>query len=228
MRPRYSPQFAEAPVYDDRYEAGGVLAGRLMKYRRRRGRLVLAISGPGVEVALPIAQALHASLDLVIPTLLPIPQRPESSFGAVLDDTIVVNDGLAANWGLGPDQIRHIARDVWDAAVHRMRRLRGDERLPDPRGKIVIFADDGLGLGFPILAAVEWASRRKAREIVVALPVAPKYDLERLIPLVSEVVCPVQSDAWNLYIASFFRRWQKPTDEQLSQQIRLARMDAAG
>lgn len=207
-------------VYHNRYEAGRRLARDLSKYRRRKTLLILAVSVQGVEVALPVAESLRAPLDLVISQLLPIPEQPQSSFGAVVEDVVVLDDGLLRLWGLGPEQVGHIAADVWDEARHRMQFLRGDRPPPDVRGRTVIVTDDGLAIGFPILAAIEWVLKRQPRDVIVAIPVAPRHEIERLIPLVSEVVCPIQRDTWSLSIAAFYGLWQVPSDEKIARLLR--------
>lgn len=216
----YQPHYPKYPMYQDRQHAGVVLVRSLAKYRRRKTLLVLAISGPGVEVGLPIAQMLRAPMDLVISSLLPIPDRPESSFGAVLEDAIVVNDGLVAGWRLDPAKIEHIVIDARDAARHRMLRIRGRGPLPEVRGKTVVIVDDGLAVGFPLVAAVEWTIKKKPRDVVVAVPVAPRHEITRLVPLVSEVVCPVQRDTWNLYIPAFYSHWDVPKDDEVAAYLR--------
>ncbi len=222
MVAEYSPYYPDQPAYVDRYQAGRELTALLASYRRRKTLLVLAISGEGLEVALSIAQNLHAPVDLLLSGLLPIPQRPESSLGAVVEDTFVLNDGLVSSWGLTTGQVLHAVRDVQDQVKHRMQRLRGDKPLPNIRGKTVIIADDGQGIGFPIMAAVEWAIKHKPRAIVIAIPVAPKYDIKRLAPLVSEVVCPIQTSQWNLSIAGFYRRWKEPSEAEIAANLRMA------
>jgi len=220
--PRANEVQPSQEIYRDRFDAGRQLAKGLSKYRRRKTLFVLAISSQGVEVAISVAQTLHAPVDLVISSLLPIPAQPQASFGAVVEDTVVVDDGLVRLWSLSSSEIAHIVADARHGATDRMLRLRGSRPLPDLKGKTVIITDDGLAIGFPILAAVEWTLKQKPRGVVAAIPVAPRHEIDRLAQLVSEVVCPIQRDTWNLFVAAFYRVWTEPSDDEVASLLRQA------
>ncbi len=213
---------AEAPVFDNRLQAGKELAKHLTRYRAKKDVVVLAISKEGVEVAFSIAQALKVSMDLVISHLLSVPQRRETAFGAVTQDIVVLNDGLVSQWELKRDAIRELAKDAQDDIRHEMLRYRGERPAPDLSNKTVIIADDGMGLGFPIISAVVWAKRAKPKRVIVAVPVSPLFEVQRLRQLADEVICPVAPDVWGLRIATFYRRWEEPTDAEIKSLVEAA------
>ncbi len=90
----------QQPIFESRYDAGSQLATKLGEYKNQPV-VVLAIPNGGLPVALQVALALGANLDLVISRKLPIPLRPEGGFGAVADDgTIIYNQEVLKKLGL--------------------------------------------------------------------------------------------------------------------------------
>ena len=71
-------------MFKDRAEAGRILAQRLKSYRGTRV-VVLALPRGGVEIALPIARALGAPLDLIIPRKIGHPSSPEYAIAAIAE-----------------------------------------------------------------------------------------------------------------------------------------------
>ena len=85
------------PLFENRYDAGRKLAEKLMSYTGGN-IIVLGIPNGGVAVALSVALALDAHLDLVISRKIPLPLSPEGGFGSVTDDgTLILNDEVSIN-----------------------------------------------------------------------------------------------------------------------------------
>ncbi|MBI2955652.1 MAG: phosphoribosyltransferase [Chloroflexi bacterium] len=206
---------AKAPEYEDRLQAGQSLAKLLVKYQGKKDVIVLAISKGGVEVAFSLAQRLKAPMDIVISRLLRVPQQPETAFGAVTQDVVILNYALAAQWGIKRDAIRHLARDAQDEASDEMSVYRGARPVPELANKTVIIADDGMALGFPTISACNWVKRGNPRDVIVAVPVSPLFEVQRLRPLVDDVICPITYDTWGLRIGTFYRKWRIPTDAEI-------------
>ena len=70
----------------------------------------------------------------------------------------------------------------------RERTYRGDLPPVELTGKTIILVDDGLATGSSMRAAVKAASGRRARRIVVAVPVGPAEAVRDLARLADEVV----------------------------------------
>jgi putative phosphoribosyl transferase len=71
-------------VFRDRAEAGRRLAERLVHLKDARP-VVFALPRGGVPVALPVAEALGAPLDLLLVRKLGAPGQPELALGAVVE-----------------------------------------------------------------------------------------------------------------------------------------------
>ncbi len=61
-------------TYQDRQEAGRVLAEQLVSYRDRPDVLVLGLARGGVPIAAEVAAHLHAPLDVFVVRKLGVPQ----------------------------------------------------------------------------------------------------------------------------------------------------------
>jgi adenine/guanine phosphoribosyltransferase-like PRPP-binding protein len=138
----------------DRRDAGCKLAARLLPFAGERP-IVIALPRGGVPVAVEVARALDAPLDILAVRKLGAPANPEYGVGAITEDgTAVLNTETARRVGM--------TRQALDASVEReVKELRrrvesyrdGRQRI-DVRGRTVIVVDDGLATGLTDLAAV--------------------------------------------------------------------------
>src|SRR5436190_22442934 len=88
-----------AVPFRDRTEAGHLLATRLLRYANRPDVIVLALPRGGVPVALEVAKALNAPLDVFLVRKLGVPGYEELAMGAIASGGVrVINrdvtDGL--------------------------------------------------------------------------------------------------------------------------------------
>ena len=176
-------------LFRNRVEAGRKLAMALADYKGKEV-VVLGIPRGGVVVASEVARALGAPLDLVVTRKIEAPGEPEYALGAVTQEGDVIMDrqaaeSLGASQAYLEDQIRKKREEVKE----RMERLRGNAPYPELEGKVVIIVDDGIATGSSVGAAVISVKKRKPREIVVAVPVAPADSVKTLSEEGAKVVC---------------------------------------
>src|SRR5688500_11066491 len=69
--------------FNDRYEAGRVLASALEAWRGQSDLVVLALPRGGVPVAWEVAQGLQAALDVLVVRKLGFPGQEELAMGAI-------------------------------------------------------------------------------------------------------------------------------------------------
>lgn len=179
------------PLFKDRRDAGQQLA-RTVRELHLDTPLVLALPRGGVPVAREVADALDAPLDLVLVRKLGVPGQPELAFGAVVDGVtphMVLNEDIVAAAHLGADDINSVmVREL--AEIDRRRKLYFGDRAPsDPKGRDVVVVDDGLATGATARAALEALRRAGARELVLAVPLAPAETLQRLAGAADTLVC---------------------------------------
>ena len=201
-------------VYENRFDAGRKLAEKLISYRSKKV-IVLAIPNGGLPVALQVALALDADLDLVISRKLPIPLRPEGGFGAVADDgTVMLNQAVVKSVNLNQQQVNYQVQKVRNDVQQRSLLYRGNRQISVVADKVTIIVDDGLASGYTMMAAVESVRRRKPAEIVVAVPAASATAVKLLSKVADRVVTGVTSYAPKFYVSDYYRYWHVLSDEE--------------
>lgn len=176
-------------LFKNRAEAGKKLAQALL-YLRDKDLVVLGIPRGGIIVANEVALALGAPLDVVVTRKIEAPGEPEYALGAVTQDGDVIIDKQAAEaLGATPSYIDDQVRTKREEVKDRLRRLRGDAPLPRLGGKVVIIVDDGIATGSSVSAAVMSVRKRNPKEILVAVPVAPRDAVQSLSEDGTKVIC---------------------------------------
>ena len=204
----------QKPIFESRYDAGSQLATKLGEYKKQPV-VVLAIPNGGLPVALQVALALGANLDLVISRKLPIPLSPEGGFGAVADDgTIIFNQEVLKKLGLSDQQINYQVSEVRNDIQQRSLLYRGSRPLSVVSDKIAIIIDDGLASGFTMMAAVESVRRRRPKQIVVAVPTASATAVKQVEKLADRVVTVVTAFSPRFYVSDFYRYWNVLSDKE--------------
>lgn len=200
-------------MFANREEAGMLLAKKLIKLKGKN-TVILAIPRGGVPVAYSVAKKLSAKLDLIIPRKLPIPYDPEAGFGAVIDNTVVLNKRLLSRLNLSVEEITKIIKEVQKEVKRRIKRYRGSKPLPDLKNKTVIVVDDGLASGYTMLAAIKYI-KKKAKKVVVAIPVASVSAVKEVKPKADEFICLKTSHEPVFAVASFYESFPDLTDEEV-------------
>jgi len=204
----------EAPIFENRYDAGRQLAEKLGEYKGQPA-VVLAIPNGGLPVALQVALALGVDLDVVISRKIPIPLRPEGGFGAVADDgAVILNEAVVKEVGLTPEQIDYQVSQVRVDIRQRSLLYRGSRPLAVVSGKTVIVIDDGLASGYTMMAAVESVRRRRSSQIVVAVPAASAVAVKQLEKVADRVVTGVTGFMPKFYVSDFYRYWHVLSDDE--------------
>jgi predicted phosphoribosyltransferase len=167
-------------------------------------------------VALEVASALNAELELVISRKIPIPLNPEAGLGAIADDgTVILNEDVVKRFDLTRQQIEYEASKVRADIRQRSLLYRGDRPLVSVRGRKVIIIDDGLASGFTMIAAVESARRRRPTEIVVAVPVASAMAVKEIEKVADKLVTCATGFAPKFYVSDFYRHWYDLSDNEV-------------
>jgi predicted phosphoribosyltransferase len=202
-------------VFQDRKEAGKLLAEHLAIYRGSDG-IVLAIPSGGVPVAVEISSALDLPLDLVIARKLQIPGNPEAGFGAMgPDGEVIFNEGLMRRLGLTEDDVRRQIATTKDIIEKRNRIFRGGRSFPAVKDRVVILVDDGLASGYTMLSAVRFLRREGPKKLVTAVPTAAGRSADVLVPEVDELVClNVRSHPF-FAVAEAYRKWHDLGDDEV-------------
>ncbi len=177
-------------IYQNRKEAGQVLATKLAAYANRQDVLVLGLPRGGVPVAYEVAQALHAPLDVFVVRKLGVPGHEELAMGAIATGDIrVLNEDVVRMLRIPESVINAVVAREQQELERREQLYRDDRPLPDVSGRTIILIDDGLATGATMRAAVKALRQEHPARIVVAVPVAAPTTCQEFTTEVDEIVC---------------------------------------
>jgi predicted phosphoribosyltransferase len=214
-------------VFRDRLHAGEALAERLKALDLAKNAYVLAIPAGGVQVACVVAERLGFPLDLVVTRKLHIPWNREVGFGAVSwDGLMFLNERLVAALGLTEEAIRLCVEEERAAIERRLRKFRGDRPFPDLKGKTAIVVDDGLASGFSMMTTLRALANREPKELVVAVPTAPRSAIELVRPHADLIVCLNIRTGPFFAVADAYEVWYDLRDEDVLELLKGLRFGA--
>ena len=201
--------------FEDRAEAGRILAGRLSRYSSRRDLVVLGLPRGGVPVASAVAGALHLPLDVFVVSKLGTPWEPELAMGAVAEgDVQVIDLSLVKTLGVSDAEIQEATAKGRIELEARERLYRGTRPALDLKEKSVILVDDGIATGCSILAAITAVRHKSAGRVVVAVPVAPASGCSAIRMEADEVVSVAEPDMF-LAVSQWYRNFNPVSDEDV-------------
>jgi predicted phosphoribosyltransferase len=181
--------------FQDRREAGRMLASRLSAYADRPDVVVLALPRGGVPVAYEVAKALHGPMDVFLVRKLGVPGHEEYAMGAMASGGVrVLNRDVVEALHIPNEVVEQVIAREQRELERREREYRGDRPFPDLRGKTVILVDDGLATGSTMLAAVMALRQKQPARIVVAVPVGSPETCDAFRDHVDEIVCAITPD----------------------------------
>lgn len=204
-------------LFNDRLQAGDFLAKKFSLLKPQpKEPIVLGIPRGGIPVGYRLAKSLASPLDTIVLRKLPVPTNPEAGFGAVtLDRTVIFNQELLSFIQLDDDQMDKIIHDVYKEVLRRNQVYRKGRSFPSLEKRSVILTDDGLASGFTMLAAVKFVRKRKAGEVIVAVPVAHRQAFDLVRTESDRMVVLHISDAPYFAVASFYREFPEMSDQEV-------------
>ncbi|MCU1297948.1 MAG: putative phosphoribosyl transferase [Acidobacteriaceae bacterium] len=135
-------------LFQDRFEAGRLLAAKLSRFANRPDVVVLALPRGGVPVGFEVAKALNVPLDVFVVRKLGLPGNEEFAIGAFASGGIrVLNEDVVQALGIPPEVSDAIAAKEPRELERREHEYRDGRPPIDVRGRTVILVDDGLATG---------------------------------------------------------------------------------
>ncbi|MFJ8440299.1 phosphoribosyltransferase family protein [Kitasatospora griseola] len=205
--------------FTDRTEAGRALAAALTDTPALgadpQGPVVVALPRGGVPVAVEVAAALGAPLDVCVIRKVGTPGQSELAMGAVGEDGArVVNQAVVDAVGVTPEEFAAVeARER--AELARRAAAYREGRPPVPlTGRTVLVVDDGVATGSTALAACRLVRARGASRVVLAVPVAP-HDWTSRLSGAADAFVAVHAPSRFMAVGEFYRDFRQVEDGEV-------------
>jgi putative phosphoribosyl transferase len=199
-------------MFRDRKYAGRRLGEALRGYGGARP-LVLGIARGGVEVAYYAASILRCEMSILVSRKLPFPDNPEAGFGAVAEDGSTYLNEYAAG-ALSAETVERVISEQRAEISRRIEVLRRGQPLPEIGGRAVILVDDGIAMGSTMRAGILLCRNRKAKEIIVASPVASPSTAAAFERIADGVVILEKPRLFQA-VAQVYVNWYDVSDEEV-------------
>src|SRR5664280_2598769 len=201
--------------FADRVDAGRRLAAKLGPLQGE-DLVVVGLPRGGVPVALEVARALDAPLDVIVVRKLGVPFQPELGMGAIGEGGVrVLNAGVVRLARVSSDELAAVEQRERVELERRARRFRGDRPPVRLDGKTVVVVDDGIATGSTARAACQVARAQGAARIVLAVPVAPPDWTDRLAGDADAFVC-VDTPEPFFGVGQFYADFSQTTDDEVT------------
>jgi putative phosphoribosyl transferase len=180
--------------FQNREEAGRILAAKLMIYANRPETIVLALPRGGVPIGYEIASALNLPLDVMIVRKLGVPRHEELAMGAIASGGVrVLNRSVIESLRIPPDSLEAVEKREALELMRREATYRGNRQPISLKGKTVILVDDGVATGSTMRVAISALREQGVGRIILATPVAPptvRWEMEALVEDFVALVMP--------------------------------------
>lgn len=219
-------------MFQNRQQAGLLLAKRLKAYDSRLDALVLAIPRGGVVVGAAIAKYLHLPLAVVVVKKLGAPGNSELAIGAIAPNGIKMIDApLALRLGVDQQYLdEEIERKKKEVKEREKKYQKSNIKNQISKKKIVIIVDDGVATGATVLAALKFINHQKLTthpsiplragnselRTIVAVPVIAKDSYDKLKSEVDELIALEIPESFGA-VGQFYREFHQVNDEEVSE-----------
>ncbi|HEY8612378.1 MAG TPA: phosphoribosyltransferase [Roseomonas sp.] len=204
-------------MFRDRAEAGRHLAERLL-HLKDADPVVLALPRGGVPIAVPIAEALGAAVDLLLVRKIGAPGHSEYGIGAIVDGhqpQTVLDEEAVRQLGVQQSYIaQESVRQLNEIERRRAQYLHGRQPV-GLQGRTVILVDDGIATGVTARAALLGLERSGAARRILAAPVVPPEVAEMLRPLCDEAVFLAEPATFSA-VGAFYEDFHQVTDAEVT------------
>jgi putative phosphoribosyl transferase len=205
--------------FQDRADAGKLLAKKLVAYRDQPNVLILALPRGGVPVAAEVARELHAPLDVFVVRKLGVPGQEELALGAIAMGGIrVLNRAVMQELQITPDQLDALTASEQEELIRRQHLYRDSRPLPEIRDQTVILIDDGLATGATMRAAVLALRQQHPSRLVVAVPAGAPETCEQFQDEVDDIVCAITPSPFRS-VGSWYENFPQVTDDEVRDQL---------
>lgn len=179
--------------YANRRQAGQLLVTAVQQRLDRPNRpLILALPRGGVPVAVPLARAWQAELDVVVARKIGAPGEPELAMGAVtVDGPPYLDATMVASAGLSPSDVEERIAAARAEAARRLTVFRYGRPPLVVENRTVVIVDDGLATGATARAALRTIREQQPARLALAVPLGAAESVAALSEDADVVICPL-------------------------------------
>ena len=209
-------------IFQDRAEAGRILAGKLLHYKDDPDVRVLALPRGGVPVASEVARTLNAPMDVFVVRKLGVPGHEELAMGAIgAGKARYINDEIVGMLHIPSSIIEQVVEREEEELERREKLYRGEKPPLDIQGRTVILIDDGLATGASMFAALEALRQLHPKRVIVAVPVAPPETVASLTRRIDEAICLMMPSDFQA-VGQWYHRFGQTTDDEVRDLLKAA------
>lgn len=202
-------------VFADRKEAGIRLAEQMLDYKDDPNTILIALPRGGVVVGVEAAHYLHLPLDIVAPRKVGAPFNPELAIGAVTETGEgIFSTDLIRDLGITDEYLQKEINKERKVAEMRLDLYRKGWSKRTLKGKRVILIDDGLATGSTMQAAIKTVKSEEAKEIIIAIPVAPKETIQKIKMSVDKIIC-LSTPSPFYAVGEFYEDFREVKDDEV-------------
>lgn len=202
-------------VFNDRRQAGEILAGMLLEWRDSDA-LVLGIPAGGIPVAAVLAERLKLDLGVAVASKVLLPWNTEAGYGAVaFDGSTWINPDYVALYGLSDAVVEAGVQQARAKVERRVQRFMKGQLADDLRGRKVILVDDGLAAGSTLRAAIEAMRKAGVQALLVAVPTAHTRSAEEISALVDGLYVANLRSGLSFAVAEAYKHWQDVSEAEV-------------
>jgi len=210
-----APWNVNSVVFENRADAGRVLASLLHEFDGRKDVVVLALPRGGVPVGFEVAQAIRAPFDVFVVRKLGVPGQEELAMGAVASGgTVLLNQHVIESLAIRDATIDTVLLRELRELERRELEYREGRPAIDVRGRTVILVDDGLATGSSMRVAASAVKKQNPAAVVVAVPVASASACAELESEVNRVICASTPEPF-WAVGQWYRDFSQISDEEV-------------
>jgi predicted phosphoribosyltransferase len=196
-------------MFQNRSEAGMLLASKLRKYQNIPG-VLLAVPRGGVPVAYEVAKELNMPLEVILVKKLGHPLNKEYAIGAVsLKDMFVIPHENVTDFYI-QKQVEKIRLRLQEM----QERFMGEKEPENIQGRTIIIIDDGVATGNTLLATIRLLRKEKPLKIVVAVPVISKSAARKITLAADELIAVLIPETF-YGVGQFYDDFTQVSDDEV-------------
>jgi putative phosphoribosyl transferase len=200
-------------LFDDLRSGGIALAGALTNFRNRHDVVVLGIVRGGVPVAVEVATALSAPLDVVVRRGL-FQKSIEECTGVVSVAGVEVLDPEVQELAEPKTGEEFFVQEALSQFRTRVAECRGALVPRSVEGKTVLLVDNGIRSSLTMGTSIEAVRRLRPAAIVAAVPLCAPHVEARMRAMADEFVCLAFPEPFG-HVGMFFNRLDVPSEAQI-------------